>query len=369
VTENNMMTEETNFSPQTATQDLWRIAETDCVKQVGPLLERGAEINATDVHGVTALMRAAAGGQRLMVTTLLEQGADPNMARNDGFTSLLLASFFGHEEIVRLLVEHGADTTAASRFGTSARMWATSRSFFELADYLEHPETKEDPPNTREVVSAPTPVPITPVTTSPVPQRVFHQPVESWHGFELQEIDLKRYLPTRVRLHWALAVCALALLFVVLIVLTDAMMRAADGPQVTAKPEPISQTSGTLLTPESALTNSIGVKPSQPEKLNNENGIGEKDPLRKPTEVKQLATARTISTNIEASTKQSETEDVPTATKNPESIPTSESSATSKQQPEASPDPKPTKPATQNANQLITGTKNSAPPGKVIRWP
>ncbi len=71
-----------------------------------------------------------------MVRALLEHGADPNLSRNDKFTALMLAAFFGHEEIVKVLVEHGADTGAATRFGTSAKMWASSRTFAEVVNYL-----------------------------------------------------------------------------------------------------------------------------------------------------------------------------------------------------------------------------------------
>src|SRR5262249_43996349 len=70
-------------STHSATQQLWRIAETDDSQQAESLLNRGAEINATNAHGMTALMRAAASGRLRMVRALLEHGADPNRVRND----------------------------------------------------------------------------------------------------------------------------------------------------------------------------------------------------------------------------------------------------------------------------------------------
>src|SRR4029453_14636325 len=45
----------------------------------------------------------------------------------------------GHQETVRTLVEHGANTDAATRFGTTAQMWAASRTFKDVVHYLENP--------------------------------------------------------------------------------------------------------------------------------------------------------------------------------------------------------------------------------------
>ncbi len=84
-----------NFmNQQTASQALWRIAETDDTREVESILASGAEIDASNAGGMTALMRAAAKGRKRMVLALLDHGADPNRARNDKFTALMLAAFF-----------------------------------------------------------------------------------------------------------------------------------------------------------------------------------------------------------------------------------------------------------------------------------
>ncbi len=136
-----MSTMKTATNPEAATQALWNIAETNDANRVEPILAEGADIDARNEHGMTALMRAASRGRIRMVRALLEHGADPNLSRNDKFTALMLAAFFGHEEIVKVLVEHGADTGAATRFGTSAKMWASSRTFAEVVNYLNKPIT------------------------------------------------------------------------------------------------------------------------------------------------------------------------------------------------------------------------------------
>jgi hypothetical protein len=135
---------EVKMNTNAANQALWRIAETDDTRQVEAALASGAQIDAGNAYGTTALMRAASKGRTQMVRVLLEHGADPNRSRNDKFTPLLLAAFFGHEEIVKILAEHGAQTNAATRFGTSAQMWAASRTFKDVVQYLKNPES--DPP-------------------------------------------------------------------------------------------------------------------------------------------------------------------------------------------------------------------------------
>ncbi len=124
------------FNTNFATAELWRLAETGDVRQLEYLLASGAKINAINGDGVTPLMRAAYYGQVEMVRALIDHGANLNARRADGLTPLILAAFFGHEEVVRTLVERGADMTSCTRFGTSAQMWATARSFREIADYL-----------------------------------------------------------------------------------------------------------------------------------------------------------------------------------------------------------------------------------------
>src|SRR5206468_3508796 len=116
--------------------ELWQIAENGETRRLKEVLDTDTDIDAANSEGVTALMRAAAHGRTEMVEALIGRGADINATRADGFTALALAAFFGHAEVVRILVEHGADLSAATRFGTSADMWASARSFRHVAQYL-----------------------------------------------------------------------------------------------------------------------------------------------------------------------------------------------------------------------------------------
>lgn len=119
-----------------STLELWQIAETGDVSKLAAVLQRGANINACNSNGVTALMKAAAAGHTEMVRELLEHGAALEARREDGFTPLLLATFFGHLDTVHTLVDYGADLHTTTRCGNSAEEWARARAFDDIALYL-----------------------------------------------------------------------------------------------------------------------------------------------------------------------------------------------------------------------------------------
>jgi hypothetical protein len=80
-------------------------------------LEKGADVNAADVYGRTALMKAAFGGHNEAVAFLLENKADVNAASEDGWTALMYASFPRHTGIMELLISKGADVNACDKEG------------------------------------------------------------------------------------------------------------------------------------------------------------------------------------------------------------------------------------------------------------
>jgi ankyrin repeat protein len=77
-------------------------------EEVQTLLVQGADLNATDNDGLTALMWAAKHCHIDIVQLLLAKGADVNAKDNKGGTALIAAKREGHKEIVCILKEAGA---------------------------------------------------------------------------------------------------------------------------------------------------------------------------------------------------------------------------------------------------------------------
>jgi cytohesin len=78
------------------------------VEAAEALIRLGANVNATDERGATALIRAVQMNRPDMLACLLRAGADPNLATSDGETALSIASARGNEAIEEQLRAAGA---------------------------------------------------------------------------------------------------------------------------------------------------------------------------------------------------------------------------------------------------------------------
>jgi arylsulfatase A-like enzyme/ankyrin repeat protein len=79
------------------------------------LLDHGAQVNAGEWNGATALQHAAENGHTPVLELLLDRGADRDAADQDGVTALIAAAAGGRDDAVRLLAEGGADVNKATR--------------------------------------------------------------------------------------------------------------------------------------------------------------------------------------------------------------------------------------------------------------
>ena len=99
------------------------------VQTVLDLLGQGADVDARNRYGQTALMLAAQAGRREVVETLIAHRAKLNITAKFGLSALMLAIVAGHAEVARLLAKAGADLSLR---GTGAPGFA-DKTAYDLA--------------------------------------------------------------------------------------------------------------------------------------------------------------------------------------------------------------------------------------------
>lgn len=96
----------------------------------------GANINSRST-GYTPLAIAAGEGRSDVVRYLLAEGADVNAREQWGETALTEAVFYGHTALAKELLSHGADINAIGADGTALDV-ALNRNNTAVADLLKH---------------------------------------------------------------------------------------------------------------------------------------------------------------------------------------------------------------------------------------
>ena len=96
----------------------------------------GANINSRG-NGSAPLFIAAGEGRSDVVRYLLAEGADVNAREQLGDTALTEAAYYGHEALVNELLAHGADINAIGNDGTALDI-ALNRNNSAVAELLKH---------------------------------------------------------------------------------------------------------------------------------------------------------------------------------------------------------------------------------------
>ena len=122
----------------------WKAAvQRGSLDDLARLAAAGADIDARDAHGQTALMLAAVEGDADVVDWLVARGAMLDHTAKYGLSALMLAVINGHVDIVRTLVRAGANLTlkgtgAPGFAGKTALDLAVGRDDHDMVTILSH---------------------------------------------------------------------------------------------------------------------------------------------------------------------------------------------------------------------------------------
>eukprot|EP01119_Soliformovum_irregulare_P015120 TRINITY_DN4210_c0_g1_i3.p1 TRINITY_DN4210_c0_g1~~TRINITY_DN4210_c0_g1_i3.p1 ORF type:complete len:1120 (+),score=266.32 TRINITY_DN4210_c0_g1_i3:3-3362(+) len=117
-------------NPNAQSKEGWTPLLAQCafsdVDGLEAILSKGVNIDAADVNGITPLMMSimTTTNCELMVNILLDHGADVNLTNIHGMTALHLASVYAPQIISKLVTAHGADVNARNCQGRTPLHYA-----------------------------------------------------------------------------------------------------------------------------------------------------------------------------------------------------------------------------------------------------
>ena len=120
----------------TPNQDLLAAASDGNTTRVVELLRQGADVNARDALGRTAVMAATYGRHAGTVEALIGAGADVNLRDAMLNNPFLYAGAEGMVDILKLATKAGADPGITNRYGGTALIPAAERGHVDAVNYL-----------------------------------------------------------------------------------------------------------------------------------------------------------------------------------------------------------------------------------------
>jgi uncharacterized protein len=104
--------------------------------QIQALLSHGADIDARDEAGRTALLIATHGNRIEVARALIEAGVDVNAKDRINDSPYLYAGARGHLEILTMTLAHGVDLRSTNRYGGTALIPAAERGHVDTVRSL-----------------------------------------------------------------------------------------------------------------------------------------------------------------------------------------------------------------------------------------
>lgn len=118
------------------TTDLMKAAFSNDVRAVEQLMSDGADIEQSDMVGITAACHAATAGAREAFDLLFARGADLRVRVTGGGTLLHFAAAGGSLEILSVLIDNGVDAHARNILGQTARSLAALMGHNDAVAFL-----------------------------------------------------------------------------------------------------------------------------------------------------------------------------------------------------------------------------------------
>ena len=110
------------------------------------LLDAGADVNAKDRMGWTALIHSASANNNIEIAeTLINARSDINARGTHGNTALIMATLKGNMAFVKALVEAGADLNVSADTegkGSTALSIAEKKAYMDIAEFLKESGAK-----------------------------------------------------------------------------------------------------------------------------------------------------------------------------------------------------------------------------------
>jgi ankyrin repeat protein len=120
----------------TVNRQLFAAASSGDDTRIVELLRQGADVNARDARGRTAVMIATYERRASAVETLVRAGADINLRDDMLNNPFLYAGAEGMLDILKLANQAGADPAITNRYGGTALIPAAERGHVEVVRYL-----------------------------------------------------------------------------------------------------------------------------------------------------------------------------------------------------------------------------------------
>lgn len=125
--------------------ELMDAAHAGDLKMVRHLLAAGADANARDEAGWTALMKACYNPEQKrgfadVAQALVDAGADIEAPIGYGVRPLMLAAGYGETAVVEVLLRAGADVLARNEGGYTALMMVKQKHYVDVVNLLHEAE-------------------------------------------------------------------------------------------------------------------------------------------------------------------------------------------------------------------------------------